>query len=391
MQRVAGTVLLLVLVAGRGIAQEWRPGTDVELVRRAAAHRAARDADTLLNAWQAEAHGIIRSASVLDHGNGPVERVIKADELRVEVYGESPNRSKQIIRAWRDTSFLPNRINYHRDHLGIVANDFGPMIRLGQGEEVRDVPHPLSPAGLASYQFAMGDTVTIRSPKGRTRVVTVRVRPADPDSSGTVGTMYLDADRAALVRFDFTFTPASYRDATVEAITVTLENGLQQNTRWLPWRQSIVIRRGIPVFDIPIRTVIRGDWTIDNYELGVQHPPNRFTGPYLVGPRGPQIGGRWDGALAGLLDALPAADADVANVEQTAAAELGGRLLDGLPRTRILAGGISDLIRVNRVEGVTPALGMRVALGGSLVLRGRVGVGLSDHRMVGSGSLERTA
>ena len=284
------------VLAGRSGAQEWRTGAGIDLIRRAVDHRAARDADTLLAAWQAEAHGVLRYASVLDHGDGPVERVIRADELRVEVYGEAPNRSKQIIVAWRDTTFLPNRLNYHRDHLGIVANDFGATIRLGQGEEVRDVPHPLSDAGLDAYQFAIGDTVVLNGPRGMVRVVAIAVRPSHPDSMGTVGTLYLDLDRAALVRFRFTFTPASYRDPTVEEITVTLENALQQNARWLPWRQSIVIRRGFPLLEMPARTVIRGDWTIENYQLGVHHAADRFTGPYIAGPRVPNTG-TWDTTL----------------------------------------------------------------------------------------------
>ena len=121
MRRAIGSILLLAVSAGSASAQDWRAGTEIDLIRRAVVQRAARDADTLVSTWQAEAHGILRSASVLDHGDGPEERVIRADELRVEVYGESPNRSKQIITAWRDTSFLPNRIIYHRDHLGIVA------------------------------------------------------------------------------------------------------------------------------------------------------------------------------------------------------------------------------------------------------------------------------
>ena len=372
---------LLLFGAPNAPAQAWQSGNDIDLIRRAVAHRSARDADTLVTTWQAEAHGIIRSASVLDQGGDPVERVIRADELRVEVYGEAPNRSKQIIVAWRDTSFLPNRVTYHRDHLGIVANDFGATIRLGQGEEVRDVVHPLSEQGASAYLFAVGDTATLRGPAGTVRVVTVRVRPVSADSAATVGTLFLDVDRAALVRFQFTFTPSAYRDRTVEDITVTLDNALQANARWLPWRQSIVIRRGEALLDLPIRTVIRADWIIDNYQLGVRHAPDRFAGPFIIGPRGPQPGGAWSGAMP--LDGLPATDADVADVGHAASAALEGQLLDGLPRTRLLAAGISDLIHVNRVQGVTLALGGRIALGASAVLRARIGVGLSDHRLVG--------
>lgn len=389
MRRAICWATLLTASAGRAGAQVWRAGADIDLIRRAVAHRATRDADTLVTAWQAEAHGILRYASVLDHGDGPVERVIRADELRVEVYGESPNRSKQIITAWRDTSFLPNRITYHRDHLGIVANDFGATIRLGQGEEVRDLVHPLSDAGMAAYQFALGDTVLLAGPSGRVRVVAVQVRPRDADSAGTVGTLFLDLDRAALVRFQFTFTPAAYRDHTVADITVMLENALQDNARWLPWRQSIVIRRGVTLLDFPIRTVIRGDWTIDNYQLGVRHTLDRFVGPYIDGPPGPQPGGAWDAPMALRLGSLPATEADVAAAAHAASQALGGRSLDGLPRVRFLAAGISDFIRVNRVEGVTPAIGTRIAIGGVLTARGRVGIGLSDHRIVGTVELER--
>jgi hypothetical protein len=375
------------VLAGQATAQQWHSGADIELIRRAVAHRTARDADTLLAAWQAEAHGFLRFASVLDHGNGPVERVIRLDELRVEVYGEAPNRSKQIIVGWRDTTFLPNRMVYHRDHLGIVANDFGATIRLGQGDEVRDVAHPLSEGGMGRYLFAVGDTTTLTSASGRVRVVSVQVRPIDADSSGAVGTLYLDIDRAALVRFRFTFTPASYRDPTVEMIAVTLDNALQQQARWLPWHQSIVIRRGEPVIDLPFRTVIRADWTIDHYQLGVHHPADRFAGAPLVGPRDPSPAGIWPGPIGAGLDLLPATDADVASIASRASAALNGRLLDGLPRLRLAGSGVSDFLRINRVEGITPAAGLRLAIGNSVVMRGRIGIGLSDHRTIGEATI----
>ena len=252
-----------------------------------------------------------------------------------------------------------------------------------------DLIHPLSDAGMLRYQFAVGDTVLLTGPTGRVRVVAVRVRPANLDSAGTVGTLFLDLDRAALVRFQFTFTRASYRDRTVEDITVTLENALQVNARWLPWRQSIVIRRGEPLLDLPLRTVIRGDWTIDNYQLGVHHAPDRFTGPFIVGPRGPIAGGTWDAPLALGLVTLPATQHDVDVVEHEASDALAGRLLDGLPRIRLLADGVSNLLRINRVEGITPAIGTRVAIGNSLTARGRVGIGLSDQRLIGGVELDR--
>ncbi|MGH7582098.1 MAG: hypothetical protein ACREL5_02595 [Gemmatimonadales bacterium] len=384
-------VSIALLVPGRAAAQVWRPGSEIALIERAVAVRTARDLDTRLGAWGATAHGILRFSSLISHDGIPVERVIRADELRDEVYGEAPNRSKQIIAAWRDTTFLPNHLVYHRDHLGIVANDFGTAIRLGQGDEVRDVPHPLSTAGLALYRFAVGDTVTITGPAGPVRVVGVRERPVDPSMPGTVGTLYLDVDRAALVRFEFTFTPSSYRDRTVDDITVTLENALQRNTLWLPWRQSIVIRRGEPLLDLPIRTVIRADWTINDYRFGVTPPAPLVIGTSIAGRLQPPAGGGWSGSIAARLDALPATEAEVDAVRRVATRELEGRVLSGLGRWRFAGTGVSGLLHVNRVQGVTPTPGFEFAIGRGWSLHARGGIGLSDHRAVGGLELRRTA
>lgn len=381
---------LLALLPAPAPAQQWQGGDAVWLLRQASVQRLRRDADTLLASWRARARGVVRMASVIEHGGTSVERVIRAEELEVEVYGEAPNRHKQIIVAWRDSSFLPNQIRYHRDHLGIVANDFGSVLRLGEGEEVRDVVHPLSPEGLARYEFLAGDTLRIIGRRDTLRVVEVLVRPRDPTAPGTVGTLYIDVDRAALVRFRFTFTPASYRDPTVEDITVTLENGLQEGARWLPTQQTIVIRRGQPLLELPIRTVLRADWTIGDYELGVVHPVNRFAGFLVDGLRAPGGDSMWRQPLAQRLEPLPGAEASIVDAQRAAATALGRRLLNGLPRTRLLAGGVSELLRVNRVGGITPAVGIRRRLGEGTTLSARLGLGTSDHRLLGAVLLSRT-
>lgn len=387
-RRLAVACLLAVMPAAMP-AQQWRVGEAIPLLGRAATQRLRRDADTLLASWRARARGVVRMASVIEHGGTSIERVIRAEELEVEVYGEAPNRHKQIIVAWRDSSFLPNQIRYHRDHLGIVANDFGGVLRLGEGEEVRDVVHPLSPAGLVRYEFLEGDTLRITGPADTLRVVEVLVRPRDPTAAGTVGTLYIDVDRAALVRFRFTFTPASYRDPTVEDITVTLENGLQEGARWLPTQQTIVIRRGQPLLDLPIRTVLRADWSIGDYDLGVVHTPNRFAGFLVDGLRAPGGDPSWRESLARRLEPLPAAESTIADAQRAAATALGRRLLNGLPRTRLLAGGVSDLLRINRVAGITPSLGVRRRLGEGTTLGARLGLGTSDRRLLGAVHLDR--
>ena len=370
-------------------AQTWQRGHDVPLVVAATATRLARDTADGLASWRATARGLVRFASVIEHGQGPIERVIRADELQVEVYGEAPNRSKQEIVAWRDTSFLPNTVVYHRDHLGIVANDFGATIRLGDGDEVRDVLHPLSPGGLVHYEFALGDTTTIRRADGTLRVVMFAVRPVDREGPGTVGTLYLDVERAALVRFRFTFTAAAYRDRTVSDITVVLENTFIEGRWWLPWRQAIAIRRETPWLDLPLSTMLRADWEIADYVVGEPHPPGRFTGAALAGLRRPGGAVVWGTPLSARVGDEAATTDDRDAMQRLAQEQMEGARLGGLPALRIRGRGVSDFLQVNRVQGVALGLGTRWE-------RGRwsgdahLGVGLSDERMTGRLELMRS-
>lgn len=382
--------LSLACLAPALAAQEWQPGSLIDVVRRAAVARSDRDADTVLAGYQARARGLLRFSAVIDHGGDPVERVIKADQLEVEVYGEAPSRSKQVIVAWRDTTFQPTGIIYHRDHLGIVANDFGPTIRLGEGDEVRDVPHPLSTSGLEWYRFRMGDTVEIRSSSGVIRVVAVEVRPRDPDVAGVIGTMLLDLDRAMLVRFRFTFSAAAYRDPTVSSITVQLEGALHGQARWLPWRQSIAIHRASPWLALPLSTVIRADWTIDDYQLGVTHPPGRFGGVAIGGLRAPGGTANWQRSWQEHLATVPASDAELDAARGEAARLMAAGRLDGMPTLRLLAAqGLSSLLRVNRVQGITVGAGVRLALGPDTRAELRAGAGTGDGGLTGHFGLSR--
>jgi hypothetical protein len=391
MRRTAASIVLALLPCWTPLAaQAWQSGRDNDLIARATEARFRRDADSVLSGWQASARGMVRFTAEIDHGNGPIERVIRADELRVEVYGEAPNRSKQVITAWRDTTFQPTNIVYHRDHLGIVAHDFGPVIRLGEGEEVRDVPHPLSAAGREWYEFAIADSLEVAAPTGRVRVVVVRVRPRDPEGPGIVGSMLIDTDRAALVQLAFTFTAASYRDATVAEISVRLQNALHESQRWLPWRQAIAIRRATPALVLPFATIIRADWIIDDYQLGLRHPADRFRGMSIDGPLRPPPDSLWTEPWLETPDVPnPTSVRQLDAVGQVAAEAVSQRLLEGLPQTRLLAtGGVSQLLRVNRVQGATIGAGfrwepqpLRLDVAGAF--------GTSDGRLTGTATLSR--
>jgi hypothetical protein len=312
---------------------------------------------------------------------------VKADELDVEVYWQAPDRSKQVVLGWRDGAFLPTDIEYHRDHLGIVTNNFGDVIRIGEGDEVRDAIHPLSRAGPAAYQYALGDSLTIRTGGGEITVREVQVRPRSFALPLVVGTMYIDGETAELVRFRFSFTPAAYLDRQLEDITIVLENGRFENRWWLPYRQEIEIRRRTSYLDFPARGIIRARWEITDYDLNVDVPTSVLAGPAIGGLRKPRPDdSTWatplSQAIADVAAPVNRQDMDALRVEVERIA--GSRALGGLPSSRLATGSLSDLARVNRVQGLALGFGGVIGIPESRIqLRPEIGYGTSDHRVTG--------
>lgn len=381
--------LATLLIAARSplAAQQWNAPEARALVVRAAARRAEAQADTVLRSYRTRAHGFVFFLVQIGEGLAGPPRLVKADELEVEVYWQAPDRGKQILRAWRDTTLLPADINYHRDHLGIVTNNFGDRIRIGEGDEVRDALHPLSPEGLEWYDFALGDSLAIRGPRGEVRVQEVLVRPRSSARPLVVGRLYLDRATAEIVRFRFSFTPAAYRDRRLEDISVSLENSLHEGRYWLPFRQEIEIRRRTSWLDFPVRGIIRGRWEIEDYDLGAPMPPEVSAGPAIGGllrPGGPDSA--WQeplgSALAGA--APPLAQREMEAVRAEVERVVGERGLSGLPAARLAFGSLSDLIHVNRVQGLALGAGATLRLAGGRVRLGpRLGIGTSDGRLTG--------
>jgi hypothetical protein len=369
-------------------AQAWNSPETLALVRRAVERRLAVQADSALASYRTRAHGFVFFLAQVGEGMSEPPRLVKADELDVEVYWQAPDRSKQVILGWRDGRFLPTDINYHRDHLGIVTNNFGNIIRIGEGDEVRDVVHPLSPDGLTSYDFALADSAAIRTARGEVTVYQIQVRPRSFARPLVVGTLYLDVASAELVRFRFSFTPAAYLDRQLEDISVVLENALYENRYWLPHRQEIEIRRRATWLDFPARGIIRGRWEIGEYDLNVPLPPALFAGPAIGGLSRPTPqDSTWteplEKAIAGVAQPVNRQDMDALRVEVERIA--ASRALIGLPSTRLAAGSLSDLVHVNRVQGLTLGFGGSIGLKGSrLAFRPTVSYGTSDERLTGS-------
>ena len=245
-------------------AQSWNSPDALALVRRAQERRSEAQADASLASYRTRAHGFVFFLAQVGAGLSEPPRLVKADELAVEVYWQAPDRSKQVMLGWRDGAFLPTDIEYHRDHLGIVTNNFGDMIRIGEGDEVRDVVHPLSP-GRARHSTTTPSAT--RSPFGppvaRCWCAKFRCGPDRSTQPLVVGTLFLDQESAELVRFRFSFTPAAYLDRQLEDISIVLENARFEGRYWLPYRQEVEIRRRTNWLDFPARGIIRGRWEID--------------------------------------------------------------------------------------------------------------------------------
>jgi hypothetical protein len=367
-------------------AQGWDGPDALALVRRAVDQRAAVEADSMLLSYRTRAHGFVFFLAQVGEGLAQPPRLIKADELDVEVYWQAPDHSKQVVLGWRDGRFLPTDIEYHRDHLGIVTNNFGDVIRIGEGDEVRDAIHPLSRAGPTLYHYALGDSLTIRTGSGEVTVRDVQVRPRSFARPLVVGTMFIDTETAELVRFRFSFTPAAYLDRQLEDITIALENARFEGRWWLPHRQEIEIRRRVSYFDFPARGIIRGRWEIEDYDLNVGIPPEVLAGPSIGGLVRPQLGDSgWDvpleQAIADVAAPINAQDMEALRVQVERIA--GSRALGGLPSSRLATGSLSDLARVNRVQGLALGFGGVIGIGGRMSVRPQLGYGTSDHRVTG--------
>lgn len=353
-------------------------------------------ADTALRDYRAEARGYVTFLAQLGEGFTEPPKIVKADQLALDVYWMAPDRSKQLIRGRRDTLLLPTDINYHRDHLGIIQNNFPGIIRLGDGDEVRDVPHPLSPAGLDEYDFAIGDSLEIRLGPRTLQVYEVRVRPRDDRQPRAIGALYIDRETASLARMTLSFTRAALKDRELEDVAVVLENGLIEGRFWLPRRQEIEIRRTGTWLDYPARGIIRGRWEICCYQVNAGLNPAMFAGPEIV-PQFTPAPAPGDTArtplfIGNILDGLPddvraVTDADVLAVQEEARALVRAQALARTRTTSFSGRRLSDFVRFNRVEGLALGLGLSQRLGAGVSLFAGGRYGFSDYGWKGRGGI----
>ncbi|MEP7344099.1 MAG: hypothetical protein ABI877_02475 [Gemmatimonadaceae bacterium] len=366
----------------------WNDERTTALVRRATELRQRQLADTGLVSYAATAHGYLTFLAQVGDGFPDPPKIVKADELALEVYWRAPNYSKQWIVGRRDTLLLPTDINYHRDHLGIVQNNFANIIRLGDGDEVRDVPHPMSGIGMAVYDYRISDSLRFDLPGRSMDVYEIKVRPKDDRVAAAVGAVYVSREDAQIVRMAFSFTRAALRDKYLEDVSIVLDNALQEARFWLPRRQEIEIRRTGTWMDFPARGIIRGRWEICCYKVNQPLPVEAsIPGPEIVlAPEERRRDFVWHG---GLLDSLPpdvraATDEDVVRIQAEARAMVRAGALARAQSTTLAARRVSDIARITRAEGLALGTGVRHRVGHGVAIDASARFGFADHEPKGT-------
>ncbi|NIR43546.1 MAG: BamA/TamA family outer membrane protein [Gemmatimonadetes bacterium] len=373
----------------QGMAGRWNGPRALELIDRTVERRAGWTARGGLEDYTARARGHIYF--LYDLGRNTERHLIKADLLALEVYWQAPGRNRQLIVGRQERKVLPTNIRYHLDHLTVVMDNYGDRIFMGEGAEVRDVLHPAAAGAVDVYEYRLADSLTLMLPDREVRVYRLMVRPRDPGLPGVVGSLYVDRGTADIVKMDFTFTAAAYIDETIDYINVQLENALWHGRHWLPYRQSVELRREFPVLNFPAGSVIRAELGIRDYEFNSGLPSGFFNGPSVASlPRSRLDEFEFD---AGLYDAL---DPQVAvtppsleEIRQEATRMVSESYLQNVRPFRLAVSGASSVLRFRRAEGlyVGPGFSFGFPRGGELLLLGGYAVGAErfefDGRLTG--------
>ena len=354
---------------------DWNGERVLGLVRQARSLRQATAVDSGLQAYQADARGYVYF--FIDRTQGDERTLVKTDQIALEIFWKAPGQTTQRLVGRRDARALPTNITYHLDHLTIVQDDYGDLIRLGNGDEVEAVVHPVAPGSEAIYDYRLTDslTVTIPSPVTEIRVYEVEIRPRDPEAPAVIGSLFLERGTGAIVRMSFTFTPASYVDGSLDYIRISMDNSVWDGRYWLPYRQEFELRRELPIIDFLGGSVIRGRFEIRNYRFNPELPEGLFLGgAFTSAPAAdrrnfPFESGLYDQLSDEGLDPSPEIEA----IREQVGAVLGRRYLSGLKGSRLHVPSLSSVYRYNRAEGSFLGAGASFRLGSTWSLRSRGG------------------
>jgi len=374
-------------LAGPG---SWNHARVLELVESARAARQSVAVDSSMSEYQADARGYVYF--FVDRPDREDHMLVKADQVALELYWRAPDDARQRIVGLRDEKVLPTSIRYHLDHLTVVQDDYGDRIRLGDGDEVEAVIHPVAPGSSDVYDFQLADSLRLSYglEGAEVRVYEIRVRPKRMDRPGYVGTLFVDRDTGAIVRMNFSFTPASYVDQYLDYIRISLDNSLWMGRFWLPYRQEVEVRREMPLLDFSAGSVIRTRFEIREYDFEPVLDEGLFAlGRVTTVPPSQRVLFPFEQGLFDQVDEEGlSTSATIEDVRVQVREVVEEDVLSGLSPIRFYLDGLSDFARYNRAEGAYVGAGVTIRPWGDARLRGLAGYAFGRERPSGSLTLE---
>ena len=362
------------------------PADSAAAARLVETARTARLAASFGAGYRASAEGHVYFFLDREDGGAPVP--LRTDQVALDLYRSDSGRTRQVMRALRRREFLPVRdFDYYIDRLTVVQDGFGDQIVVGEGRDVRGVPHPLSPGAEAHYRYRIVDSLQVRVPTlpSPVRVYEVEVRPRDDGRPAFVGSVFLEARTGGLVRMDFTFTRAAYVDPRNDRVTVRLEHALWEGRHWLPYRQTVEVRRETPALDLPVGSVIRAKLEVSEYDFDAELGADFFRGPAVVRiPYGSADSAAFRTGLADRMAEEGLSPVSMAALEAEARCLARARLTSALPPVRLYADGVSSVLRANAAEGVHLGLGASFVPSGATRLEALAGYGTWNRKPSGS-------
>ncbi len=375
----------------------WNDARTVGLVRAAIDARMHPWGDSALAGFDLYAEG--RVHYVADFGGGAGQQAVRADQVALQLRWRRGLGSLQELVGRRETEWLPTDIRYHVDHLTLVVDNYPDRIRVGEGDEIRDVPHPLGPNALATYDYRLVDSLRMEIAGSWKRLYRIEVRPKDPDRPAAVGTIDVEEGSRGLARLAVGFTPSSYIDPRLVDVSVELVNGLVHARYWLPASQRIEIRRRLKWMELPFGSSIRVSFKVLEYDLDPKGRGGVRTGHFVRVRPGAELekyaGWRMPD-LAAWPEDVRTDSVRLDEVRSEAAAIVKTRYLGGDGPLRLYLPSVSSAFRVRRAEGVYAGAGLRweidgrhalTATGGWAFGRGAGELGATLERRVGVGIL----
>ena len=339
-------------------APTWNDPEILELVRRARLARERIRAESPARTYHARADGHVYFFLDREDGSPPIP--LRVDQVSLDVTWRPAGGSRQILRGVRSRELLPiQELRFYQDRLTISQDAYADEIRVGEGRDVRGVPHPLGPASEDSYDFSSGATVMIQpADEAPRRIREVVVRPRDPERPGFLGSLHVDESSGSVVRMEFTFTEASYPDPRNDYVRVHLEHMLWDGDIWLPRTQLIEVRRESPRWDLPVGTVVRSRLEIRDHQEGTLEP-GPLRGPtLLVDASAGSYSTRFE---EGLFDRMTAEGlGGSTGLSSTPLADIERLASSGLPSVRPHADRVSSVLRANRSEGLRLGAGVSI-------------------------------